>query len=132
MSEQVGPGDGEATLSWDAVSDATHYRIGYVNLEVDYHLAKATCTGEWIGSFISIDVNAQNIPVSDGRVEYTLRRLVPGAGHAFTVLTSDNFDYRGPSVSGEFFWPTNPRWKFLDGRHTLPPGIPIPQIDCDP
>ena len=77
-------------------------------------------------------MDAQDIPVSDGRAEYTLRRLVPGARHAFTVLTSNNFDYSGGSVSGEFSWAGNPRWKFLDGRYTLPPDIPVPQLDCGP
>ena len=44
--------------------DATYYRIGYVNMEVDYHLAKASCTGEWLEAFVYIDVNAQNVPVA--------------------------------------------------------------------
>ena len=132
LTVEVGPGADEATLSWDAVPEATHYRIGYVNLEVDYHLAKAGCTGEWIGSFVNVDVDAQDIPVSDGRAEYTLRRLVPGARHAFTVLTSNNFDYSGGSVSGEFSWAGSPRWEFLDGRYTLPPDIPVPRFDCSP
>ena len=132
IAVRAGNNPDEAIVSWDAVPGASHYRIGYVNLEVDYHLAKASCTGEWIGSFVNIDVNAQNIPVSDGRAEYTLRRLVPGARHAFTVLTSNNFDYGGGSVSGEFLWPNNPRWKFLDGRYTLPTGIAVPQFECDP
>ncbi len=118
LSVQEGPGAGEVTLSWDAVSDATYYRIGYVNMEVDYHLAKASCTGEWIEAFIYVDVNAQNIPVNNGRAEYTIRRLVPGVRHAFTVLTSNNFvdSGAGGSVRSEFFWPSNPRWKFLLGR----------------
>lgn len=51
------------------------YRVGYVNMEVDYHLAKATCTEEWIDVFV--DVNARNIPVRNGRAEYTIRRLAP-------------------------------------------------------
>ena len=63
-------------------------------------------------------VNAQNISVTNGRVEYTIRRLSPGARHAFTVLTSNNFldTVSGGSVSSEFFWPSNPRWTFLPGR----------------
>ena len=118
LEVQAGPGADEVTLSWDAVSEATHYRIGYVNMEVDYHLAKASCTGEWIEAFIYVDVNALNIPVNNGRAEYTIRRLVPGVRHAFTVLTSNNFVDTGDggSVSSEFFWPSNPRWKFLLGR----------------
>ena len=122
IAVRAGSSDGEVILSWDAVSDATHYRIGYVNMEVDYHLAKASCTGEWIEAFVYVDVNAQNIPVSNGRAEYTIRRLSPGARHAFTVLTSNNFvdTGGGGSVSSEFFWPSNPRWTFLQGRAGSP------------
>ena len=132
LAVQAGPGAGEATLSWDAVADATYYRIGYVNLEVDWHLAKASCTGEWIEAFVYVDVNARNIPVSDGRAEYTVRRLSEGARHAFTVLTSNDFadSGGGGSVSSEFFWPSNPRWTYLDGRRDLPPGVTIPPLDC--
>ena len=48
-----------------------HYRIGYVNMEVDYHFAKGSCTEEWIEAFVYVDVNARNIPVNNGRAEYT-------------------------------------------------------------
>lgn len=134
IAVRAGNNLGEAIISWDSVPGASHYRIGYVNMEVDYHLATSTCTGDWIEAFVYIDVNAQNIPVSNGRAEYTLRRLSQGARHAFTVLTSNNFvdSGGGGSVSSEFFWPSNPRWKFLDGRDTLPPGVAIPQLDCGP
>ena len=132
LSVQAGPVTGEVTLSWDAVADATHYRIGYVNMEVDYNLAKASCTGEWIEAFVYVDVNARNIPVSNGRAEYTVRRIASGARHAFTVLTSNDFvdTGGGGSVSSEFFWPSTPRWQFLEGRRDLPPGVTIPTLDC--
>ena len=115
---RAGANPGEVIVSWDAVPSATHYRIGYVNMEVDYYLATASCTGEWIEAFVYVDVNAQNIPVTYGRAEYTVRRLAPGVRHAFTVLTSNNFADTGGggSVSSEFFWPSNPRWTFLPGR----------------
>ena len=132
IAVRAGINPDEAILSWESVPGATYYRIGYVNLEVDYQLAKASCTGEWIGSLVSVDVNARNIPVTDGRAEYTLRRLAPGAGHLFTVLTSNDFDYGDGSVSGEFFWANSSGWTFLPGRATLPPDIPVPQLDCDP
>ncbi len=127
-----GPNSGEVVISWDAVSQATHYRIGYVNMEVDYHLAKASCTSEWIEAFIYVDVNARNIPVTNGRAEYTIRRLSPGARHAFTVLTSNSFvdSGSGGSVGSEFFWPSNPRWQFLPGRDSLPSGITLPTGEC--
>ena len=124
---------GEVTVSWDAVPQASHYRIGYVNMEVDYHFAKASCTEEWIEAFVYVDVNARNIPVNNGRAEYTVRRLSPGARHAFTVLTSNNFADTGGggSVSSEFFWPPiGSRWEFLPGRDTLPAGVTLPMPDC--
>ena len=128
-----GPNSGEVIVSWNAVPEATHYRIGYVNMEVDYHFAKASCTAEWIEAFVYVDVNARNIPVNSGRAEYTIRRLSPGARHAFTVLTSNNFvdTGGGGSVSSEFFWPPiGSRWEFLPGRDTLPPGITLPTGEC--
>ena len=130
---RLGNNTGEVVISWDAVDGASHYRIGYVNMEVDYNLAKASCTGEWIEAFVYIDVNARNIPVSNGRAEYTLRRVSPGARHAFTVLTSNSFvdSGSGGSVSSEFFW-ASPRWKFLPGRDTLPAGITLPSGECTP
>ena len=121
---------GEVTISWDAVPQATHYRIGYVNMEVDYHFAKASCTEEWIEAFVYVDVNARNFPVNNGRVQYTVRRLDTGARHAFTVLTSNNFYNTRENAGGDFSWPQNPRWKFLQGRDTLPPGVTIPTPDC--
>ena len=125
-----GDNAGEVVVSWDAVPSATHYRIGYVNMEVDYHLAKASCTEEWIEAFIYVDVNARNIPVRNGRAEYTVRRLSEGARHAFTVLTSNNF-YNSPQFAGgDFSWPQNPRWRFSPGRASLPPGIAIPEPVC--
>ena len=127
-----GANPGEVVISWDAVPQAARYRVGYVNMEVDYHLAKATCTEEWIDAFVFVDVNARNIPVNNGRAEYTIRRLVPGARHAFTVLTSNYFVDTGGGgiVTSEFFWPSNPRWRFLDGRDSLPPGITLPTGEC--
>ena len=135
IAVRAGANSGEVVISWDAVSGASHYRIGYVNMEVDYHLAKASCTQEWIEAFVYVDVNARNIPVSNGRAEYTLRRLDLGARHAFTVLTSNNFvdTGGGGSVSSEFFWPPQgSRWQFLPGRNTLPSDVVIPQLDCGP
>ena len=122
IAVRAGSDSGEVIISWDSVPGASHYRIGYVNMEIDYNLAKASCTGEWIEAFVYVDVNARNIPVNNGRAEYTIRRLSPGARHAFTVLTSDNFidTGSGGSVSSEFFWPTNPRWTFLPGRAGSP------------
>ena len=109
-----GPNTGEVTISWDAVLQATHYRIGYVNMVQDYPRARGSVTGEWIEAFIYVDVNARNIAVSsDGRAQYTLRRLVKGDRHAFTVLTSSDVLNTQETVSGSYAWPQNPRWQFL-------------------
>ena len=131
-----GANAGEIIVSWVAVPAATHYRIGYVNMEVDFHLVtEGSCTMEpddWIQAFVYVDVKAPNIPVRDGRAEYTIRRLSPGARHAFTVLTSNNFvdSGGGGSVRSEFFWPSTSRWSFLAGRDSLPTGIQIPERVC--
>ena len=109
-----GPYAGEVMVSWDAVSLATHYRIGYVNMVQDYPRAKASVTGDWTEAFIYVDVNAQNLQVSDdGQVQYVLRRLVHGDRHAFTVLTSKDVVNTVEAISGEYHWPRNPRWMFL-------------------
>ena len=136
---EVRPGQNpdEAIISWDPVPEAMHYRIGYVNMEVDFHLAtQASCTNEpddWLQAFVYVDVKAPNVPIKDGRAEYTIRRLVPGARHAFAVLTSDNLYNNRLNVGAEFSWQQNPsRWKFLDGRRDLPPGVVVPQLDCGP
>ena len=100
-----GPNPGEVVISWRAVPEATHYRIGYVNMVTDYPLAKASRTGNWLGAFVYVDVEAQNFTVVGGRTEYTLRRLEQGVRHAFTVRT-------GNSPFGDHTWPSNPRWKF--------------------
>ncbi len=57
-------------------------------------------------------MNARNIPVTGGRGQYTLRRLVQGDRHAFTVLTSNNVVNTVETISGAYSWPQNPRWAF--------------------
>ena len=83
----------------------------------DYPLAKASNTGEWIEAFVYVDVNALNVPATGGRAEYTLRRLVQGDRHAFTVLTSSDVENTTEYISGRYAWPSNPRWTF----HTIAP-----------
>ena len=86
---RYGADHSEVTVSWDPVPRATHYRIGYVNMEVDYHLATAGCTKEWIEAFVYVDVNALNIPVNNGKAEYTVRRIDPGAGRQARLHCAD-------------------------------------------
>ncbi len=128
--------EGQAIISWVPVPDATHYRIGYINMEVDLYLAEeASCTNEaddWLQAFIYVDVKAPNVPVRNGRAEWTIRRLSPGAEHAFTVLASNNLYNNKLNVGADFSWPQRPRWLFVDGRDERPPGLVIPQLDCPP
>ena len=130
-----GSNPGEVVVSFDAVAQATHYRIGYVNMVTDYPLAKASATGDWINAFIYVDEDARNLRVSGGRAEYTVRRLQQGARHAFTVLTSSDFvdTGGGGSVISEFAWPSNPRWQFhvvADHEGACPVAAPLPAQDC--
>ena len=67
-----GTNPGEVIISWDAVPQATYYRIGSVTMVTDYPKAKSRPTGEWIEAFIYVDVNAINFPPVNGRVAYTI------------------------------------------------------------
>ena len=116
ISVTDGINSGEVVISWDAVPEATYYRIGYVNMVKDYPLAKASNTGEWIEAFVYVDVNALNTPPTNGRSNYTLRRLVPGDRHAFTVLTSNDVENTAEFIEGRYGWPSNPRWQFHTPR----------------
>ena len=117
-----GTNPGEVVISFDAVPDATHYRIGYVNMETDYLLALASVTGEWKEAFIYVDVSVLNFTVTaDRRTQYTLRRLEQGVRHAFTVRTSDGLQ-REPT------WPSNPRWTYhvvADRGGACPSAVPV-------
>ena len=97
-----GHNPGEVIISWNGVPEATHYRIGYVNMKTDYPLAKASKTGNWKEAFVYVDVEAENFD----RSVYTFRRLEQGARHAFAVLTN-NSRYGQPS------WPKKPPWVYL-------------------
>ena len=107
-----GTNPGEVIVSFDAVPDATHYRIGYVNMETDYPLAKGSTTGDWINAFVYVDEDARNLQVSNGRAEYTVRRLTQGVRHAFTVLASGDVVNNREYLEGRYLWPSSPRWQF--------------------
>ena len=95
-----GVNPGEVVITWDAVPEATYYRFGYVNMVTDYPVAKAN--GNWMEAFIYVDI------VNRGQTSYTLRRLEPGARHAFSVLTNN-------SRYGEPTWPFKPDLGVPDG-----------------
>ena len=111
IAVRAGVNAGEVVISWDAIPEATYYRVGYVNMVTDFPLATASVTGEWIEAFVYVDVNALNLTVNGGRVEYTVRRLA-SARHAFTVLTSNDVVNTAEYSSGRYNWPRNPRWRF--------------------
>ena len=48
-----GPTPGYVIVRRDTVSEATHYRIGYVDLVRDYPQAKASVTGNWREAFVN-------------------------------------------------------------------------------
>ena len=102
---------GQVIVSWDAVPEATYYRIGSVNMKTDYPAAKASASGEWRSAFVYSDVNAINFTVENGRVEYTIRRLERGARHAFTVHTTSDATY-GLTYGGRFRWPSGDYWVY--------------------
>ncbi len=106
-----GTNSGEVVISWDYVPGATHYRIGYVNLDQDYDRAVSNPAKDWKTAFVYVDEDARNLVVVGGRVEYTVRRLGQGDFHAFTVLSGGNVVNDVETLSGHYTWPQNPRWR---------------------
>ena len=94
---------GELIITWDTAHDATHYRVGCVNVDRDYPRAKATITGNWRQAFVFVDVDAPN--VSPDRATYTLYGLQEGAYHACTVLSKG-------SRYGQPTWPSD-YWNYI-------------------
>ena len=94
---------GELIVTWDVAHDATHYRVGCVNMDRDYPRAKSSVTGNWRQAFVFVDVDAPN--VSPDRATYTLYGLQEGAYHACTVLSNG-------SRYGQPTWP-RPYWNYI-------------------
>ena len=94
---------GELIVTWDVAHDATHYRVGCVNMDRDYPRAKSSVTGNWRQAFVFVDVDAPN--VSPDRATYTLYGLQEGVYHACTVLSNG-------SRYGQPTWPT-PYWQYI-------------------
>ena len=114
---------GEVIVTWDAVPEATYYRIASVNMDTDYPLALASPTGNWLAAFIYADVDAGNF-VGD-RPSYTIRRLEQGALHAFLVGTNT-------SLFGQPTWPADPVWQLWTvADHTAEP-TPTPTPEPTP
>lgn len=106
-----GTNPGEVVISWDYVPGATHYRIGYVNLDQDHDGAVSNPAKDWKTAFVYVDEDARNLAVAGGRVEYTVRRLGQEDFDAFTVLAGGNVVNDVGRLSGDYSWPQNPRWR---------------------
>ncbi len=126
---QDGSQPGEVIVSWDAVPQATYYRIGYVNMVRDYPIAKASTTSEWLEAFLYADVNARNFSVVNGRVNYTIRGLCQNTRHAVTVLTSSDVTNTIEQFGGQYYWPQDPRWQFII---TADHGNRCPEVSTTP
>ena len=85
-----GPNPGEAIISWAAVGDATHYRIGWIAYE-DYD-AIIAAGRPWSEGFAFVDV--ENL----GQTSRTVTRLTPGILYAFIVGSNDT-QYGAPQWS---------------------------------
>ena len=98
-----------AAVSWKPAPSATHYRIGYVNVDTDLPAALRSPTGDWRHAITFVEIHAANVVTRDDRLEYTATHLEPGARYAFSVLSSSNAAWDQTSVSGIFIWPA-PVW----------------------
>ena len=89
-----GANAGEVIISWNAVSGASQYRVGWINY-ADFLEAQAAGT-PWLERFAFTDVRAS-------LTSYTIPRLAPGERHAFIVATIP--------ATGAPVWPQ--QWAFL-------------------
>ncbi len=76
-----GPNPGEANVAWDAVSDASYYRIGWIAM-ADYEAIKAS-GGDWLEGFRFVDI------ANRGQSAHTVTRLRPGVRYAVIVASND-------------------------------------------
>ena len=89
-----GANAGEVVISWNAVSGASQYRVGWINYN-DFLQAQAA--GEpWLERFAFVNVRA-------ALTSYTIPRLAPGERYAFIVATVP--------AAGNPVWPS--QWAFL-------------------
>lgn len=78
-----GENPGDVLISWKAVEDAAHYRVGWVAYP-DYEEIHLNGGRPWDEAFAFVDV--ENI----GQTTRTVRRLTPGTLYAFRVGSNDN------------------------------------------
>ena len=101
---------GQSVVSWAIVPYATHYRIGYINMDDYAALVRSRPTASWRQTITFAELDASDIIRSDGRMEFTVQHLEPGVNYAFTVLTSNDAHWDADTVSGAFIWPKDPTW----------------------
>ena len=101
---------GQSVVSWAIVPYATHYRIGYINMDDYAALVRSSPTASWRQTITFAELDARDIIRSDGRMEFTVQHLEPGVNSAFTVLTSNDAHWDADTVSGAFIWPKDPTW----------------------
>ena len=76
-----GPNPGEANVAWNAVSDASYYRIGWIAM-ADYEAIKAA-GGDWMEGFVFVDIANRN------QTAHTVAHLTPGIRYAVIVASND-------------------------------------------
>ena len=95
----AGPAAGTAIVSWNAVTGAPFYRIGWVSAD---DVAAVQAEGRhWLDAFVFSDV------ASRGQTSYTVERLAPGQRHAF-IVTSLNTRFGAATWSEEWAYLTTP------------------------
>ena len=90
---------GTATVSWNAVTGAPFYRIGWVSAD---DVAAVQAEGRhWLDAFVFSDV------ANRGQTSYTVERLAPGVRHAF-IVASLNIRFGAASWPDEWAYLTTP------------------------
>ena len=104
----AGPAAGTAIVSWNAVTGAPFYRIGWVSSD---DVAAVPAEGRhWLDAFVFSDV------ANRGQTSYTVERLAPGQRHAF-IVASLNTRFGAASWS---------EWVFLTPADTAGAVTPTP------
>ena len=112
-----GPNPGEANVAWNAVSDASYYRIGWIAM-ADYEAIKAA-GGDWMEGFRFVDIANRN------QTAHTVAHLTPGIRYA-VIVASNDARYGSPQWS---------QWAFVtlnaDGS-SCPAAAPMPTVTPTP
>ena len=97
-TSQASIGSASVDVTWDAVSGAAYYRIGWVVYsDVEPIIASG---GDWLEHFAFIDI------ANRGQTEHTITRLTPGLQYAF-IVAGNAGRYGTPQ------WPPASGWQFM-------------------